>query len=56
MEHGRAEGRVSAGFDAAQYLATYADLRGAFGTDTHAATEHYIQFGHAEGRHDHPFA
>jgi hypothetical protein len=39
-------------FDETQYLANNADLRAAFGTNTEAATAHYIQFGFAEGRND----
>ena len=40
--------------DAGQYLANYSDLRAAFGNDEHAAVLHYINFGYAEGRTDHP--
>jgi hypothetical protein len=32
------------------YLASYSDLRAAYGTDTAAATYHYVAFGAAEGR------
>jgi len=39
-------------FDAVQYLANYADLQAAFGTDTQAATAHYIHYGYFEGRTD----
>ena len=41
-------------FDAAHYLANYADLQAAFGGDTEAATLHYITAGYFEGRTDHP--
>ena len=37
-------------FDAASYLAGYADLRAAFGTDQEAAKKHYIVHGSGEGR------
>jgi serralysin len=37
-------------FNALIYLASFADLRAAFGTDTAAATNHYINSGFAEGR------
>ena len=37
-------------FSAINYLANYADLAAAFGSDTAAATRHYITCGHAEGR------
>ena len=43
-------------FNAAQYLANYADLQAVFGTDTEAATMHYITNGYFEGRTDHPLA
>jgi hypothetical protein len=46
---GRTEGRGIT-FDATIYLAKYSDLRAAFGSDTVAATKHYIAFGFAEGR------
>ena len=39
-------------FDAAQYLANYADLQAAFGSDTQAATVHYVTNGYFEGRTD----
>ena len=39
-------------FDAAQYLANYADLRAAFGTDEQAAVIHFLTYGAAEGRTD----
>ena len=38
------------GFDPLQYLASYGDLIEAFGTDTTAATQHYIFSGQFEGR------
>ena len=37
-------------FDPLQYIASYEDLIAAFGTDTAAATQHYITFGQFEGR------
>lgn len=37
-------------FNGAAYLASYSDLRSAFGTDTGAATQHYISNGWKEGR------
>jgi Ca2+-binding RTX toxin-like protein len=37
-------------FDAQWYLAKYADLRAAFGTNTTLATKHYVQSGFREGR------
>ena len=37
-------------FDAAQYLANYADLALAFGTDLDGATVHYIDAGYSENR------
>ena len=36
--------------DAWEYLASYADLRGAFGADTVAAANHYTVYGLSEGR------
>ena len=39
-------------FDAGQYLANYADLQAVFGTNTEAATIHYITAGYFEGRTD----
>ncbi|MFO1206189.1 MAG: M10 family metallopeptidase C-terminal domain-containing protein [Burkholderiales bacterium] len=53
---GVAEHRLPDRFDAAQYLANYADLQAAFGTDTEAATIHYITAGYFEHRTDHPLA
>ena len=58
---GRSEGRVEH-FNAAQYLAKYADLQAAFGsdlqavfgTDLHAATVHFIVNGYSEGHTDQP--
>ena len=35
-----------------QYLANYADLRAAFGSDLDAAAAHYITYGYHEGRTD----
>ena len=43
-------------FDPAQYLTNYADLRAAFGTDTEAATVHFITAGYFEGRTDQSLA
>lgn len=37
-------------FNSAAYIASYADLRTAFGTDTSAATQQYISSGWKEGR------
>jgi hypothetical protein len=37
-------------FDAVRYIASYGDLIAAFGTDTSAATRHYIVAGASEGR------
>ncbi len=51
--NGYAEHRAPDLFDAAQYLANYADLQAAFGTDAEVATLHYISFGYFEGRTDH---
>ena len=50
---GHAEHRAADHFDAAQYLANYADLQAAFGTNTEAATLHYITNGYFEHRTDH---
>ena len=36
--------------DAWEYLASYADLRGVYGTDTVGAAQHYTDFGISEGR------
>jgi Ca2+-binding RTX toxin-like protein len=49
---GYAEHRAPDLFDAAQYLANYADLQAAFGTNTEAATLHYITNGYFEERTD----
>jgi hypothetical protein len=49
---GRGEGRSDHAFDAHQYLANYADLRAAFGTDETAAARHFIIWGAHEGRSD----
>lgn len=38
------------GFDALEYIASYADLARAFGTNTDAATSHYLLRGRLEGR------
>ena len=51
---GYAEHRAADLFDAAQYLANYADLHAAFGANAEAATIHYITAGYFEGRIDHP--
>lgn len=37
-------------FDGAAYLASYGDLRHAFGQDSDAALQHYIDYGWHEGR------
>ena len=39
-------------FNETQYLANYADLQAAFGTNGDPATPHYITNGLAEGRND----
>jgi hypothetical protein len=54
--NGYAEGRAAALFDPAQYLTNYADLPAAFGTDTEAATVHFITAGYFEGRTDQSLA
>ena len=54
--NGYAEHRAPDLFDAAQYLANYADLQAAFGTDTETATIHFITNGYFEGRTDHAFS
>jgi VCBS repeat-containing protein len=41
---------LTVNFDREFYLAKYADLRNAFGTNLDAATKHYIQNGFKEGR------
>ena len=38
------------GFDALRYVASYPDLAAAFGLDTEAARQHYVDFGKNEGR------
>jgi hypothetical protein len=43
-------GGLPAGFNALAYIASYPDLIAAFGTNTAAATQHYLQVGQAEGR------
>ncbi|PWC88149.1 hypothetical protein TSH100_08760, partial [Azospirillum sp. TSH100] len=43
-------GGLPAGFNALAYIASYPDLIAAFGLNTDAATQHYIQVGQAEGR------
>ncbi|WP_211104118.1 DUF4347 domain-containing protein [Azospirillum sp. Sh1] len=45
-----AAGGQSGGFNALAYIASYPDLIAAFGTNTEAATQHYQQYGQAEGR------
>ena len=63
IQHGIKEGRSQKGgtaapdekkqsFDAKTYLANYADLRKAFGKNTDAAQQHYLQYGIKEGRTD----
>ncbi|MFO1206153.1 MAG: hypothetical protein U1E63_10565 [Burkholderiales bacterium] len=44
------ENRLVDRFDAGRYLANYADLRSVFGTNTQAATLHFITAGYFEGR------
>ena len=39
-------------FDSTQYLIANSDLAGAFGNDTNAAYNHYVQNGLSEGRND----
>ena len=39
-------------FNETQYLANYADLQAAFGTNGDLATQHFITNGFAEGRTD----
>ncbi|MET0217201.1 MAG: calcium-binding protein [Burkholderiales bacterium] len=51
--NGFAEHRAADSFDAAQYLANYADLQAVFGANTEAATIHYITAGYFEDRTDH---
>jgi serralysin len=53
VNNGFSEGRARDEFDAAQYLANYADLQEAYGADEAAATLHYITAGYFEGRTDH---
>ena len=49
--HGVREGRQGVGsFNSKQYLARYADLKRAFGSDTKKAVEHFIGWGFKEGR------
>ena len=45
-------GEEGATFDAKQYLANYADLQKAFGSDEEKARQHYRQYGAKEGRVD----
>lgn len=45
-------GEEGATFDAKQYLANYADLQKAFGSDEEKAIQHYRQYGAKEGRVD----
>jgi hypothetical protein len=49
---GYAEQRAPDLFDPGQYLANYTDLQMVFGTNTEAATIHYITNGYFEGRTD----
>ena len=39
-------------FNAKQYLANYADIQKAFGTDEDKAKQHYKDYGMKEGRSD----
>lgn len=43
------------GFDALEYLASNADLAAAFGTNTTAARQHFIDYGRFEGRSTNSF-
>ena len=52
ISSGFGEGRARDSFNEVQYLANYADLQAAFGTDTEAATLHYVKTGFYEGRID----
>ena len=47
---GYAAGKAADSFDEYGYIASYADLIRTFGTDTLAATKHYIEYGSTEGR------
>ena len=38
------------GFDGLQYIASYSDLIAAFGANRAAGEQHYLNFGHTEGR------
>ena len=40
------------GFNTRNYLEKYSDLKNTFGNNTALAVEHYIQYGHEEGRTD----
>jgi hypothetical protein len=52
LSNGASEGRETDDFDEVQYLANYPDLQAAFGSNTDAATQHYIEHGFDEGRVD----
>lgn len=41
---------LPAGFDGLQYIASYSDLIAAFGANRAAGEQHYLNFGHNEGR------
>ncbi|MFO1048518.1 MAG: hypothetical protein U1E52_11550 [Geminicoccaceae bacterium] len=41
---------LPSGFDGLQYIASYADLAAAFGANRTAGEQHYLAFGHSEGR------
>ena len=50
-DSGRREGRqATSGFSVKRYLAKYADLRDAYGTNFTAAIDHYLTQGLGEGR------
>jgi hypothetical protein len=50
VTNGFGEGRSATAFDPLSYIAGYDDLIGALGTNTQAATQHFIQYGFAEHR------
>ncbi len=50
ISYGKAEGRVSAGFDVEAYAALNPDVYAAFGLDETLLTNHYSNYGRGEGR------
>lgn len=51
QQHGIAEGRIAhPAFHAASYKSRYPDLQAAFGNNTAAYYQHYVDFGQYEGR------